>query len=133
VLVNSAGVVGQDFSVEPTRGFWMQTPSEADYSVKITFAGRILYDLFLKDVEVKDLTGNPFPISFPSSDLGVDGDIASIQSGTGLSPMIKSGGSWGEFTTVGLNQGFWYQYAAGDRRWRVEPASLQIKLEEYQR
>ena len=131
VIVNETGVNGQDFTVGPMVGFWMQTPIAATAPVTITFVGSVISANVERDVEMKDLTGNPLPISFANSNLGVDTDIISIQSGLGLSPMIKSGGSWGQWTTVSLNQGFWYMYKANKRKWTVSPSALDVKIIQY--
>ena len=131
VKVDGNGVVGQDLTVEPMVGFWMQTPIDATAPVTTTFVGGVIKADLERVVEMKDLTGNPMPISFSSGNLGVDQDIISVQSGLGLSPMIKSGGSWGQWTTVGLNQGFWYSYKANKRKWTVSPSILDVKVIQY--
>jgi hypothetical protein len=123
-------IVGPDFSVDPTIGFWMRNPGANP--VTVTFVGDLVKTQGTDDLEVIDLTGNPIAIPFDANSLGVDGDVVMPQAGSGLDYFTKTSGSWGpNFPTVGFKAGFWYKYSAGNRRWNIDPIPPSAVIEQY--
>lgn len=120
VKVKSDAVVGRDFDISPTIGFWQKNPNAND--ITITFVGSLESSARTSNLAAKDLTSNPVAVSVPSNLLGSNDDVIYPQAGKGLDYFKKSGGGWGvNFATLALNQGFWYK-GAGNRRWNINPA-----------
>ncbi|MFA5892428.1 MAG: hypothetical protein WC903_00460 [Candidatus Margulisiibacteriota bacterium] len=131
VTVNNTNVTGNDFLVGPAVGFWLRNPGSSDLT--ITFAGSLANTAFTKNLLAFDLSGNPFPLSVASGGFGVDGDIImpQMQTGNGLDYFVKTAGNWGpNFPALKFDAGFWYKYAANNRRWNVVPFS-DAKIEQY--
>jgi hypothetical protein len=129
IRATSTGVVGQDFSIDPTIGFWMKNPGSSD--ITITFMGSLDAWAYEKPLEQLDLSGNPLPINIPSSNIGSDGDVINPQSGGGLDRFVRSGGNWPGFQSLGLTKGFWYKYSTNNRKWMVDPKNLTGEIVEY--
>ena len=137
VTVTNTAVVGLDFDVNPTVGFWMVNPNASD--VTITFVGGLVSSstgALTSNLLNLDLTGNPLPVSFPSSSLGINDDIILPQNGNGLDYFtrnIANGAAtpWGpNFTTVKLGAGFWYK-SASNRRWNINTVAPSAVIEQY--
>ncbi|MFA5113702.1 MAG: hypothetical protein WC529_05350 [Candidatus Margulisiibacteriota bacterium] len=115
LIARSTGLTGTDVNVDPGLGFWLENPGTLP--LVITFVGQLAVPLE-RGIAGLDLTGNPLPAGLSSALLGgTTADIIYPQIGRGLDKVNRGSAGWPALT-LRLNQGFWYEYAAGSRQWQ---------------
>ena len=130
VTASRTSVVGNDFNIEPTVGFWMRNSSPTTDLI-ITFCGSLLTEDKGKDIAAYDFLGNPLAKDIPTVNIGDNGDKILPQAGTssGLDYFVKTGNSWGpNLTTLKFDKGFWYVYGADKRKWDIKPSTQTVEI-----